>query len=966
MAVNVNNAQRSSTIAFTLPISCQICLGKVKHPLLCPNNHVFCSSCMEVWLERNKQCPACRTPIDDENPCREIRGGVSMVDEEDRGSMNTAELRRARFEMLFKDYELELSRTQAKMEALKVENTALQQQLEIKASAKNYAVPQIKEPDIDALAVITKKFEDANKQYEKVKQEVNKFKKANEELKEENDLLVRENQRLRMEICSRSPHRYGRSTVAALQSQIDSYEKEVHQLNKALQKSDGYIEELEEELSELRGTESEEGKSSDSKPKQPSDELQAKPVEKQSHKKKLFMDYDDVKRAVVVAQPSGESLSRHTAKILETKSVSGILVNNDSKDSTKPFNSPTKGSKKVSFALPEDTPPNSKMSSFDLEMPSPFSQSSTDDPESKETTPSTVVSSSAEFATDNQRKQQEIVKYVPEEKYSTERKANTAKESVKSSSEQGIRSSSKDLNDTLDIENELDELDISVTPELRDCMKLFSMAERKVQERNSLGGGARGEPSADSPLEQPSPVVKATKNKSIKQTNKSLASSRNDFQTIPSELSDQTFSSNHVGHIVSSHMSDQRSTGLSSVDPRSCLSASLDSYKPTSLQSSSSFGSSLRGDYTASGVDRVTTDRHLSSESTTAGVSCALLTGDKTSITGSVVSQVLRSTPQFTQPSAPGHKSSMDSATFLLSQSLSKPSTSSVNHAVYRCHGAIDSSSQPGTFDSTSALSQSVVTNNKSTDSLTSSLWKLEQTLAAHRASNSHVPRQTSYPAITQIGAIISGIGEPHITSTSSYSLSAIAPPLPSAIAPPLPSASGGLSSLNALPFTSGSHLPSFTTVSLTLPPPISNIPGATSLAPLSYTSAVPVSSGILYGQSNDSTNGFQPRGSGQAGFSNWTNQTGLAKSNSYPAPEQSSVSFSQSIISSGSTHPMSSHLHSEKVNNYSYVSNSSMNSNVSTLDGSFLPEPKKRLFETDTDDTDMSFSPVKSSKLSF
>lgn len=64
------------------------------------------------------------------------------------------------------------------MEALKVENTALQQQLEIKATAKSYAMPKIIEPDIDALSVITRKLEDANKQYEKVKQEVSKLKKV--------------------------------------------------------------------------------------------------------------------------------------------------------------------------------------------------------------------------------------------------------------------------------------------------------------------------------------------------------------------------------------------------------------------------------------------------------------------------------------------------------------------------------------------------------------------------------------------------------------------------------------------------------------------------------------------------------------------------------------------------------------------------------------------------------------------
>lgn len=742
--------------------------------------------------------------------------------------------------------------------------------------------------------------------------------------------------------------------MAALQSQIDSYEKEVHQLNKALQKSDGYIEELEEELSELRGTEGQEQKTSGGKPERPLDEPHAKPVQKHSHKKKLFMDCDEMKRAVVVAQPSGESLSRQTANTVETKSasVTGILVNNDNKDSAKPADSPTKGSKKVTFALPDETPPSSKMSSFDLEMPSPFSQSSTEDPESKET-PSTLRPSSGEFAMDNQHKREEFAESLPEERHSSDRKMRTVKQSLGSSLKQGIESSSKGLDDTLDIESELDELDISVTPELRDCMKLFSMAERKVQERNSLGGDGKGEPPADSPLEQPSPV----KTKSMKQFDQGSASTRSDFQTI-SAPSGQTFSSDDVGHKVSSHIADQRRTSLSSVEARSYLSSSLDSYKPPPLQPSSSLGSSLRSDCSAPGVDRITTDRHPSRGNTMPWVSGAPFSGDRTSLTGSVVSQVLRSTPQISQPSAPGDKSSMGSATCLLSDSLPKPPTSSLNMAGSSHHGATHSNSQPGIYDSTSALGQPLVTNSKSTDSLTSSLWKLEQTLAAHRASNPNVPGPIPCTAITQIGAILPGIGEPHISSVSSYSLSSIAPPLPSA--------AGGLTSLKSLPFTSGNDLPSFPTGSMTLPPPINHASGATSLAPLPYPSAMSVSSSILYGQSNALTNSFQPSSSGQTKSSSWTSQTGLALSNACPAPGPTNVSFSQSGIPSISARPVSSHVPSEKANNYSYVSNSSMNSNLSTLDGSFLPEPKKRLFETDTDDTDMSFSPVKSSKLSF
>jgi hypothetical protein len=54
-------------------------LFQVKQPVLCPNNHVFCSGCMDVWLQRNKQCPACRTPINPANPVKKIAGKFISV-----------------------------------------------------------------------------------------------------------------------------------------------------------------------------------------------------------------------------------------------------------------------------------------------------------------------------------------------------------------------------------------------------------------------------------------------------------------------------------------------------------------------------------------------------------------------------------------------------------------------------------------------------------------------------------------------------------------------------------------------------------------------------------------------------------------------------------------------------------------------------------------------------------------------
>lgn len=56
-----------------LPI-CLFLSVQVRQPVICANHHVFCSSCMEMWLKKANQCPTCRVPITAENPCREIIG----------------------------------------------------------------------------------------------------------------------------------------------------------------------------------------------------------------------------------------------------------------------------------------------------------------------------------------------------------------------------------------------------------------------------------------------------------------------------------------------------------------------------------------------------------------------------------------------------------------------------------------------------------------------------------------------------------------------------------------------------------------------------------------------------------------------------------------------------------------------------------------------------------------------------
>ena len=49
-------------------------LFQVKDPVVCPNQHVFCSTCMAQWLKSNQICPTCRVPVNDKQPCKRLIG----------------------------------------------------------------------------------------------------------------------------------------------------------------------------------------------------------------------------------------------------------------------------------------------------------------------------------------------------------------------------------------------------------------------------------------------------------------------------------------------------------------------------------------------------------------------------------------------------------------------------------------------------------------------------------------------------------------------------------------------------------------------------------------------------------------------------------------------------------------------------------------------------------------------------
>ncbi|XP_077984336.1 uncharacterized protein LOC144438978 [Glandiceps talaboti] len=255
----------SATISFTLPISCQICLGKVRQPVVCRNQHVFCTVCMDIWLQNNQQCPTCRIPITPDFPCRPILGGTHHDQcESAKSNLSTPSIRKARFDVLYQDYENEIQRLESQIEVLQKQNKGLTKRLEVGGSGdasilfskSKESSPRTKSEkkgcELDTLMGLTEKLEDATRMYESIKNDMDQLKEKNVKLEQDNENFQLENNKLRQEFSNRSPYKYGRYTVAAQQTKLEQYEREIKQLKRALKTSDDYIDELEVELEKLK------------------------------------------------------------------------------------------------------------------------------------------------------------------------------------------------------------------------------------------------------------------------------------------------------------------------------------------------------------------------------------------------------------------------------------------------------------------------------------------------------------------------------------------------------------------------------------------------------------------------------------------------------------------------------------------------------------------------------------------
>ncbi|NP_001085271.1 ORC ubiquitin ligase 1 L homeolog [Xenopus laevis] len=255
MAQTVQNV----TLSLTLPITCHICLGKVRQPVICVNHHVFCTVCIELWLKNNNQCPVCRVPITAENPCKDIIGGTG----ENECALDHSvrkHLRKTRLELLHNEYEEEIESLLKEREELKQKNVTLEKERSPTTTVSlghdcNCGTKQGTENTSSEQSTSEKwkkKLEETNAASRKLVADVEKLKEENTKLINENIDYVRENFRLKTEVDSRSPQKFGRFTVAALHAKIDQYEKEMNRLKKALERSDKYIEELEVQVDQLK------------------------------------------------------------------------------------------------------------------------------------------------------------------------------------------------------------------------------------------------------------------------------------------------------------------------------------------------------------------------------------------------------------------------------------------------------------------------------------------------------------------------------------------------------------------------------------------------------------------------------------------------------------------------------------------------------------------------------------------
>ncbi|KAH9523144.1 ORC ubiquitin ligase 1 [Bulinus truncatus] len=518
---------KHSTITFTLPISCQVCLGKVKQPVLCPNLHVFCQLCLDIWLKRNHQCPACRVEINSENPIKHIIGG--QLEDEIPEKQSTPELRRARFDLMFYEYEDQFEKMRKEIIILKTENNILSAQLndaEVenkqykKENTVNNGLPLKKssfETDGANLLLLTKNLQEAQKLYADIRIETGNLKKENSKLKEENISLTQENQSLRLELAQRSPKKFGRFTVATLETKISEQDKEIRQLKMALERSDSYIEELEQQLRKIR-EDSETRVSGTVNEKKYSKAFNVWPPPSDSVTESVMISatagHDNTKRNLFgksnlefgpTSATSREHDVHQTTKHLAAgdHTIKNILKPVKTSDVIVDFSSvkSERTPKKVHFSVSGVKEKSKEATSFELELPSPLGKpsqlinqlhSTSGEPINTKTQIASKSNEDYSAMSDAEFKKR-IANLLKDNNYQTDLSSQPSGSDVSKNSlnlktrvEKDYKSGDSgkqgdQANDSSHLSiPELGNLDFSLTPEMTDCIELMNRAEKNV------------------------------------------------------------------------------------------------------------------------------------------------------------------------------------------------------------------------------------------------------------------------------------------------------------------------------------------------------------------------------------------------------------------------------------------------------------------------------------------------------
>jgi len=282
---------------YTLPILCQICLQKVVDPWTCCNQHVFCNKCINAWLTKQNNCPVCRVQVTPQSPIRPVIGGLlKNEDDSDVSCQTKFDLRRTRIEIIMKDYESDIKNLESDVKNLKKENKDLNKKLTdcSKRFSENLAEQNNSNLCLQCLKPLNIVVESQKSNDQHLKSEISRLENKEKSLKEEIEKLKKENEQIKDQVLLQSPTRMSRATVASLEKRLEISLKESARLEKALSRSDAYIESLKEEIAALEKT----GKSSETSNKVIKVEpvLETKSLEKSSSfRKNLSFDLNNLK-----------------------------------------------------------------------------------------------------------------------------------------------------------------------------------------------------------------------------------------------------------------------------------------------------------------------------------------------------------------------------------------------------------------------------------------------------------------------------------------------------------------------------------------------------------------------------------------------------------------------------------------------------------------------------------------------